>query len=39
VNKHRSLLNETLKEHWLKCKVKFQHLCQLSSKTKMIFIQ
>jgi hypothetical protein len=32
VNKHRSQLNETLKEHWLKCKTKFQHLCQLSSK-------
>ncbi len=31
VNKHRSELNETLKEHWLKCKTKFQNLCQLSS--------
>ncbi len=40
VNKHRSLLNETLKEHWLKCKTKFQHLCQLSSKkTKLYSLQ
>lgn len=32
VNKHRSELNETLKEHWLKCQTKFQNLCKLSSK-------
>lgn len=32
VNKHRSVLNETLKEHWIKCQVKFQNLSQLSSK-------
>ncbi|CAF0782506.1 unnamed protein product [Adineta ricciae] len=31
VNKHRSILNETLKEHWLKCKTKFQNLSQLSN--------
>lgn len=37
VNKHQSELNETLKEHWLKCKIKFQNLTQLSSLTKILF--
>ena len=32
VNKHRSELGETLKEHWLQCRNKFLHLRQLSSK-------
>jgi len=32
VNKHRLELNETLKEYWLKCKTKYNNLCQLSSK-------
>lgn len=32
VNKHRSELGETLKEHWLQCRKKFLHLRQLSSK-------
>lgn len=31
VNKHRSHLNSTLNEHWLKCKTKFHNLCELSS--------
>jgi hypothetical protein len=37
VNKHRSELNETLKEHWFKCKTKFHNLCQLSSKKNLNF--
>ena len=35
VNKHRLELNDTLKEHWFKCKTKFQNLCQTSSKENL----
>lgn len=32
VNKHRSELNATLKEHWSTCKTKYLNFCHLSSK-------
>ncbi len=35
VNKHRLELNDTLKEHWFKCKTKFHNLCQTSSKENL----
>ncbi|CAF2793634.1 unnamed protein product [Rotaria sp. Silwood2] len=38
VNKHQSELNETLKEHWLKCKTKFHNLCQLSNTYDKDFV-
>ncbi|CAF0919473.1 unnamed protein product [Rotaria sordida] len=38
VNKHQSQLNETLKEHWLKCKTKFHNLCQLSNTCDKDFV-
>ncbi|CAF1164116.1 unnamed protein product [Adineta steineri] len=38
VNKHRSELNETLKEHWLKCKTKFQNLCHLTNTYDKDFV-
>ena len=33
VNKHRTQMSETLKEHWLKCQMKYHHLCRFLSKT------
>ncbi|CAF1945604.1 unnamed protein product [Rotaria magnacalcarata] len=38
VNKHQSQLNDTLKEHWLKCKTKYHNLCLLSNTYDKDFI-
>ena len=38
VNKHRALLNDTLKEHWFKCQTKYENLRQLESNYDELFV-